>query len=225
MATTLGRKMQDQTTIAPNPKVVTVAEPGGLASLRFSLGHLTVLGCTPPEMTYIAARAGYEYVSFRTIFMGLADEPDYALASKPEMLRQTRTALAGTGLKVHDIELARIAAGVDVKSYLPALETAAELGARHVISSIWTSRRSYALDALAELCDLARTVGCTVNLEFVTWSNVGSLRDAIGVCRAVNQENCGILIDTLHFDRARTRLRSKERRVGKECRSRWSPYH
>ena len=26
---------------------------------QFSLAHLTVLGCPPAEMTYIAARAGY----------------------------------------------------------------------------------------------------------------------------------------------------------------------
>ena len=35
--------------------------------------------------------------------------------------------------------------------------------------------------------------------------------------------------DTLHFDRSgvkgRIAVRSEERRVGKECRSRWSPYH
>ncbi|MED3904758.1 sugar phosphate isomerase/epimerase, partial [Geobacillus thermodenitrificans] len=29
----------------------------------FSLAHLTVLGCPPPEMAPIAARAGYDYVS------------------------------------------------------------------------------------------------------------------------------------------------------------------
>ena len=27
------------------------------------------------------------------------------------------------------------------------------------------------------------------------------------------------------YERAATALRSEERRVGKECRSRWSPYH
>ena len=27
---------------------------------KFSLAHLTVLGCPPPEMTYIAAMAGYD---------------------------------------------------------------------------------------------------------------------------------------------------------------------
>src|SRR2546427_12360819 len=29
----------------------------------------------------------------------------------------------------------------------------------------------------------------------------------------------------LHADRAQVAVRSEERRVGKECRSRWSPYH
>jgi len=42
---------------------------------EYSLAHLTVLGCTPPEMTYIAARAGYDYVSIRLISMGLPREP------------------------------------------------------------------------------------------------------------------------------------------------------
>ncbi len=86
---------------------------------EFSLAHLTVLGCAPPEMTYIAARAGYDYVSIRPIFMGLPGEPNYALAENRQMLRQTKTALASTGVRVHDIELARIFEGVDLEE-LPA---------------------------------------------------------------------------------------------------------
>lgn len=169
---------------------------------QFSLAHLTVLGCAPPEATYIAARTGYDFVSYRIIYMGLANEPNYALAQNKQMLRQTKSALSETGLKVLDIELARIADDVDVKSYIPALETAAELGARHVISSIWTPRRSYALDSLGELCDLAGALGLTVDLEFLTWTTVGNLQAAAAVCRAVNRGNCGLLIDTLHFNRS-----------------------
>jgi len=157
-------------------------------------------------VTYIAARAGYDFVSFRPILMGLPDEPNYALAENKAMLRQTKTALAETGLKVHDIELARIYDGVDLKTYVPAMEVAAELGARHVITSVWTPKRSYAIERLAELCDLAKTFGLTVNLEFVTWANVANLREAIDFGRAANRENCGILIDTLHFHRSRVTL-------------------
>ena len=73
----------------------------------FSLAYLTVPGCPPPEQIYIAARAGYEFVSLRPIYMGLPGEPDFSLAGNKELLRQTRQALADTGVKLLDIELAR----------------------------------------------------------------------------------------------------------------------
>lgn len=96
---------------------------------QFSLAQLTVLECAPPEMTYLAARAGYDFVSFRPIYMGLPGEPNYALAENKEMMKQTKIALADTGLKLLDIELARIFDGVDPKRYVSAMEVAAELGA------------------------------------------------------------------------------------------------
>lgn len=173
---------------------------------QFSLAHLTVLGCAPPEMTYIAARAGYDFVSFRSICMGLPGEPNYDLANNKEMLRQTKTALASTGLKLHDIELARIYDGLDPKKYLPAMETAAELGCRCVLCSIWTPERDFAIECFAELCDLAKPFGMTVDLEFVTWADVKNLKEAMSVLRAANRENCGIMIDTLHFHRSRVAL-------------------
>ena len=37
----------------------------------------------------------------------------------------------------------------------------------------------------------------------------------------VNQE----IVDKINEDKKYTIYRSEERRVGKECRSRWSPYH
>jgi sugar phosphate isomerase/epimerase len=170
---------------------------------KFSLAHLTVLGCAPPEMTYLAARAGYDLVSYRLIFMGLPGEPDYALAGNEQMRRETRAALRATGLGVSDIELARIHDGVDVRSYLPAMEVAAELGARSVITSVWTADRTFALAAYAELCDLARPLGLTVDLEFPTWSSLTTLQEAVEVVRAAKRENAGILVDMLHFHRSR----------------------
>lgn len=170
---------------------------------EYSLAHLTVMGCAPPEMTYVAARAGYEYVSFRPIYMGLPGEPNYALAEKPEMRRQTKRALASTGVRLHDIELARIYDGVDPKTYLPAFEVAAEFGARAVLSSIWTDDRTFYLDKFAELCDLARPYGFTVDLECVPIASVRTLAGALDVLRSVERENAGLMIDTHHFHRAR----------------------
>jgi sugar phosphate isomerase/epimerase len=154
----------------------------------------------------MAARAGYDFVSFRTIPLGLADEPDYRLAHNRGLLTELKAALDRTGIKGLDIELARIVDGVDVGSYMPELEAAAELGVRQVVSSIWTSNRAYTIDSLGRLCELAAKIGVTINLEFVTWASVGTLREAVAIIRDLNQPNCGVLIDTLHFSRSQVRL-------------------
>jgi len=173
---------------------------------QFSLAHLTALGCAPPELIYIAARAGYDFVSLRPIFMGLPNEPNYALAENKLMLRQTKNAFAETGVKLMDIELARVYDGLDPKKYLPALEVAAELGGRHVLSSVWTPERNFAIDCFGELCDLAKQFGLTVNLEFVTFADIKNLREALDFLRAADRENCGVMVDTLHFHRSRVAL-------------------
>ncbi len=170
---------------------------------EFSLAHLTVMGCPPPEMIYIAARAGYDYVSVRTIFMGLPGEPNYGLAHNPDLLAQTRRALDTTGIRLHDIELARVKEGIDPASYVPEFEVAARLGARAVLSSIWTSDRAFYLDTFAAICDLARPFGLTVDLEPVPIAGVHDLAGAVDVLRTVQRPNAGLMIDTHHFHRAR----------------------
>ncbi|UOF91165.1 sugar phosphate isomerase/epimerase [Fodinisporobacter ferrooxydans] len=173
---------------------------------QFSLAHLTVLGCTPPEMTYIAARTGYDFVSFRPIDLGTPNEPKYPLAEDKVMMRQTKAALAETGVKLLDIELARIYDGVDPKIYLPAMEVAAELGGRHILTSAWTEDRNFVIDCFSELCDLAKPFGLTVDFEFVTWASVTTLKEAVDIVSAANRENAGIMVDTLHFNRSHVRL-------------------
>lgn len=169
---------------------------------EFSLAHLTVLGCSPPEMTYIAARAGYDFVSFRPIYMGLPGEPNYALAENKKMLRQTKAALTEAGVKLLDIELARICDGINPKRYLPAMEVAAELGGRHVLSSIWTNDRNYYIESFAELCELAKPFGLTIELEFVPIASVSNLAGTLDVLRTAKQENAGLMIDIHHFHRS-----------------------
>ena len=171
-------------------------------AIEYSLAHLTVLGCPTPEMVYIAARAGYDYVSPRLIYMGLPGEPNYALADNPEMLRQTQRALAGTGIRVHDIELARVYDDMHPTKYLPAMEVAAELGAKSVLSSIWTPQIEYAKEKFAQICDLAKPFGLTVDLEYVPIAGINTLAGAAHVLRTVNRSNAGLMVDTHHFQRA-----------------------
>lgn len=181
------------------------------AAPEFSLAHLTMLQCAPPELTEIAARAGYDYVSLRPISLGLPTEPKYPLASDKGLLARTRAALRATGVRLLDIELARIYQGVDVTEYLPALEVAAELQGRHVLSSIWCADMAFARDRFAQLCELARPLGLTVDLEFVTFAGVRTLNEAAGIVASSGCHNAGICVDTLHFDRSDCKLHDLDR--------------
>ncbi|MDQ0298051.1 sugar phosphate isomerase/epimerase [Salibacterium salarium] len=169
---------------------------------QFSLAHLTVIDSPPPEMTYIAARAGYDFVSFRPIYMGLPGESNYDLARNKRMFRDTKMAMKNTGMKLLDIELAKIYDGVDPKNYEPAFEVAAELGGNHVLSSIWTDDRNYGIERFSEICELAKPYGLTVDLEFVPIASVVDLTGAMEVLRTAKQENSGLMIDVHHFHRA-----------------------
>ena len=168
---------------------------------QFSLAHLTLLECPPPQLIRIAARAGYEYVGLRLIPVGAPGEPRYPLATDRGLFRRTKAAFAATGVRLLDIEVARIVTGIAPASYLPALEAAAELGGRHVLSSVWCNDRPFILDFFAGLCELAKPFGLSVDLEFVTWSGIRTLSEAAELVRTTSCENGGIVVDTLHFDR------------------------
>lgn len=169
---------------------------------QFSLAQLTVLKTSPAEISRIAADCGYDYVSMRQIYMGLPEEPDYDLSKNKKLMAETKAVFADTGIKLLDIELARIFDGMDVKKYEPAMTTAVELGGKHVLSSIWTLDREYAIERFADLCDLAAQYGLTVELEYVPIAGVRTLSGAVDVLRKVNRPNAGLMIDIHHFHRA-----------------------
>ena len=172
----------------------------------FSLAHLTVLGCPPPEMIYIAGMAGYEYASLRPIPMRLPGEPNYDLSTEKELLRQTKQAMKDTGVKIHDIELARILDNVDVGEYEANIAVAAEeLGCKHILSSVWTTDKARYMDQFAKLVDIAGKYGMTVNLEFVTWSALYNLDEVMEVLNAQTANNIGLMVDMLHCYRSRVK--------------------
>jgi len=172
----------------------------------YSLGYLTAPGCAPPEMIYLAARAGYAYVSLRTIAMGLPGEPDFGLAQNRDLREKTKRALQETGVKLLDIENARIHDEVELNRYYPEMAIAAELGAQAVLTNIWTTEENLISDTFAQLCEYGRKLGLNINLEFVTWSAVKNIQDALKILQQAGYDNCGMVVDTLHFSRSRCRL-------------------
>ena len=174
----------------------------------YSLAHLTLIGVTPPELVYIAARAGYDAVSPRFIPMHVPGEFTQSPVGKSQV-QATKTALKTTGLKVLEVELARLTEDVDPRNFIPALELGGELEAKRMIMSAWTKTRddrNFLIDVYAETCDLARPYGITVDLEFPTFSRLRTLDEALDIVRAADRPNGGILVDTLYLHLSRVDL-------------------
>jgi sugar phosphate isomerase/epimerase len=167
----------------------------------FSLAHLTVLGTTPLELIEIAADAGYDYASIRTTAVA-PGERITPIAGDPDMVRRVTRRLADTGLRVLDVELARLRPEDEPDQYVGVFEAAAAVGARHVIGQLPDPDRARAIDRFGRLCDLALDFGLTVDLEFPSWTETGDLATAAAIVEAAGRANAGVLIDALHLFRS-----------------------
>ena len=171
----------------------------------YSLAHLTLINCTTPELVYVAARAGYDAVSPRLVKMNVKGEFTQSPIGKAQV-QATKTALATTGLKVLDIELARITEDCDPRSFERALELGGELGASRMIMSAWTRTRddrNFLTEVYAETCELAAPYGLSIDLEFPTFSRLRTLDEALDIVRAADRPNGGMLVDTLYLHLSR----------------------
>ena len=168
--------------------------------MRFSLAHLTTLSLPPPEMIQVAAACGYDAVGLRLLQV-TPDTPGYNLMHGKPLLRQTRNALAATGLSVNDIEFVRITPDIDLPALEPFLAAGAELGANWVVAAPYDPDLSRLAARFAALCDLAAPYRLGIVLEFFPWTEIRSVAGAMAIVQHAAGDNAGILVDTLHFDR------------------------
>ncbi len=167
----------------------------------FSLAHLTAIGLPPPELVRVASRTGYRTVGLRLI-AATADGPAYPLMSDPALMRETKAAMADTGVGVLDVEFVKITPEIDVAALEPFVAAGAELGAKFVITAPYDPDLRRLADRLGTISDLCGRHGMRAVLEFFPWTEVPSLGAAAAVVEAAGRAECGILVDTLHYTRS-----------------------
>jgi sugar phosphate isomerase/epimerase len=89
-----------------------------------------------------------------------------------------------------------------VEEYRPFLEMGAALGARYIVAGSTGPDPAGAAEKLHALSQMAGEFGIKVVIEFVRYSAVQTLQDAVALIRASGADNAGILLDTFHFDHA-----------------------
>lgn len=167
----------------------------------YSLAQLTALTLNPPQIIELAARTGYDQVGVRLLPVA-PGAVAYPLMSDKSMLRETLARMRDTGVSIFDLELIRIGPNFDLESYLPFLETGAELGAKAVLVAGDDPDEARLTEGYTRLCEAMQPFGLSADLEFMPWTPVRDLATALRIVSHADQPNSGILVDALHFDRS-----------------------
>ena len=166
-----------------------------------SLSYYTVPELSPLETVDAASRAGCSHVGLR-LLSGQPGGGETSLLLESALQAELLAAMADRGIAALDANTARIVPATQVADYIPFLDAAARLGARHVMASVDDADPARSVDTVCRLCDLATERGLTVDLEFVPWMALSDLSAAAGLIRDCNRDALGIALDTLHFHRS-----------------------
>lgn len=168
---------------------------------RLSLDYLTVAGATPVAQIEAAAAAGFDSVGLR--FLSPSDLAlEHEVVGDPDSVRGIRNACRRTGIRPLDVEVFFLAPKTDMARLVRAAEIAAEIGASTLLAVSADPDRSRAIDRFVFLCDVAAASGMDVALEFMHWSPVGTIEDALDFVTEAGSANAGVCVDALHLSRS-----------------------
>lgn len=164
-----------------------------------SLAHLTVADADPPELVRIAAEAGFGAVGLRLV--PPMPDPDFRPVAGA-LLDDTLATLRTTGISVLDVEAVWLRPDTEVPTLLPVLETAARLGARHVLAVGHDPDPVRLADRFAAFCAATAPFGLRVMLEFIPYCAVGTPAEALRLIGTAGPGQAGLLVDALHLQRS-----------------------
>jgi sugar phosphate isomerase/epimerase len=163
------------------------------------IGHLTMLDVSPPDLVSAAATAGLDFVGLRVSAGGPGEEL-WPIAPGSPMLRETLARLDATGLYVNEVDVLPIRPGTTAAEAEPALDVAALLGARYVISFIEDDDLSRVGDVLSALSGPAAAHGLRILIEPMSYKQVSSYAQARRLLELA--PGTGIVVDPLQFIRS-----------------------
>ncbi len=175
--------------------------PGVSAFPLLSLAHLTVLPAGPLELFDAAASPGFNAIGLG-IQPPLPTDTITPVVGNLPLVREIKSRLSQTGISIVDVEAFWLMPHTSVEGLRPAMETAVELGARHVLIVGNDPDRARVTDRFAALCGMCAEFALRPMLEFIPYTYIRSLPEAHAFLAASGAVNSGILIDALHLSRS-----------------------
>jgi sugar phosphate isomerase/epimerase len=168
---------------------------------RISLAHLTVIDADPLQLIDAAAVGGFDSIGLRIVAPMPTDRIVPVIGDEP-LIRRIESRLRDVGIDILDIEAIWLGPDSDPASYVPAFETGARLGAKHVLVVGNDPDEARVTDNVARLCTLAAPFGLKVMLEFIPYCQTATVEAAHRVVTRAAQPNAGVLVDALHLSRS-----------------------
>ena len=154
----------------------------------------------PLDFVKAARDAGYDGVGLR-----LQKSPQYPIdpiVGDAPLIRDIKRVLGDAGMDVLDILAFYVQPPATVEDFKPALETAAEFGARYLLTQSDDPDWSRMCDNIGRFCDLAATFALTPSIEFVPNRQLATLAQATQLARDIGRPKLPIMVDPLHLVRS-----------------------
>ncbi|MGB3771943.1 MAG: TIM barrel protein [Rhodococcus sp. (in: high G+C Gram-positive bacteria)] len=165
-----------------------------------SLASLSAIEVPPPRFIEFAAASGFTAVGVR---VARSDrDRGFQLAVGSALLRDTRSALADSGMRVLDVEVVKLHPGSSRGDWSAVLEAGAELGANHILVTVLDDDHHRAETNFAELSELSGEYGLRTCLEPMIFSSVRDVSAAAAFVTGATGGQAGVLVDVLHWARA-----------------------
>lgn len=113
-----------------------------------------------------------------------------------------RSRIADYGMVAVDLEVVRMGTDLDCGEAL--VDAAAEVGASNILTVSSFTDPGETAERFAKLCQRAQPAGIRVCIEFMRFTTVKTLTDALDIVHRADQPNAGILVDLLHVVRSGT---------------------
>lgn len=175
---------------------------------RLGIEMLTLLGMPMVEHVRLAAELGCVSIStglgrLPMAMFGHAEiHAPWSLAEDAALRRETRAALADTGVRIGLGEGFRVAPNLDVASFAGQLDIFAELGAERINAICTEPDMGRALDQFGQLSDMVRARGMRFLVEFAPPHVLDCADKALAVADALGHDRCGMMLDAMHFFRS-----------------------
>ena len=166
--------------------------------ISLAAGVIPELMTNPAQFVTVTAAAGWKATGV------WFDQESWSSTTS----REVKKRIDDNGIDAVDMEVIRLGKNIDKGKAL--IEAACEVGAKNilVVSSLHSFEET--ADQLSHLCSLAEAGDIVICLEFMKFTSVKSLSDALDIIRLVDAQNIGILLDLLHVVRSGTTFKEIE---------------